>query len=253
MVAVVNRQVSSVLLVLVGGAVLRISVGDTYLRYVKPSMRPYLLVSGVILVLLGVLLLIDILRQARHHEVHEDDESYGMDETAEVHDAHGHVHPGSSAAWLLVLPVLAIFLIAPPALGAFTAERATAAVVDTGSAPPLPPGNPVSVGVGDFASRAVWDNGSTLKGRTVTMLGFVTPGKVAGTWYLTRLTLTCCAADAVTSKVLMVGPPSSPATSTWVNVVGQWTPGGGINSETAIPWLQVTSVTPVSQPANPYE
>ena len=38
-----NRQAQAVVMVLLGGAVLRISVGDLYLRYVKAGLRPFLL------------------------------------------------------------------------------------------------------------------------------------------------------------------------------------------------------------------
>ena len=53
-----------VLLVLVGGALLRIAAGDEYLRYVKESMKPWLLLSGGLLVVLGILALVDVLRSA---------------------------------------------------------------------------------------------------------------------------------------------------------------------------------------------
>ncbi len=50
-----RRYGSAVLLLLVGGAVLRISLfSELYLRYVQPALRPYLVVSGALLMLLGV-------------------------------------------------------------------------------------------------------------------------------------------------------------------------------------------------------
>ncbi len=49
-----NRDTGNVLLVLLGGAVLRISVGDTYLRYVKSTLQIPLILTGAILVLLGL-------------------------------------------------------------------------------------------------------------------------------------------------------------------------------------------------------
>ena len=45
-----SREVGAVLLGLLGGAILRISIGDAYLRYVKEGLRPWLLVSGSVLV-----------------------------------------------------------------------------------------------------------------------------------------------------------------------------------------------------------
>jgi uncharacterized repeat protein (TIGR03943 family) len=236
--------------VLVGGAVLRISIGTTYLNYVKEGMRPYLIASGVLLLLLGVLALLDAIRQWRHRDVEPvaDVDDDGHDGG---HGAHGR--GGPKAAWLLLLPVLAIFLIAPPALGAYTAARDTtnAAPPAQPKAPPLPAGDPVEVYVSDYVSRAVWDDGLTLADRVVQMTGFVTPDP-AGGWWLTRLTLTCCAADAVTSKVKAIDVVDFPA-NTWVTVTGQWIAGGGTNTTSAIPLLQVQTLTPVAQPENPYE
>ena len=50
-----RRYGPAVLLLLVGAAVLRISLFSAlYLRYVQPGLRPYLIASGALLVLLGV-------------------------------------------------------------------------------------------------------------------------------------------------------------------------------------------------------
>ena len=243
-----RRDVQAVILILVGGAILRISVGDTFLNYVKESMRPWLLLSGVTLVVLGVLALIDVIRRARRGETTEEPDPHDPVDD----EGHSHVH-GPRAAWLLLLPVFAIFLIAPPALGAFAAARDTTNAVPPAEAkaPPLPPGDPVDVTVADYVGRAVWDSGLTLEGRTVQMTGFVTPNPEGG-WWLTRLALACCAADAIASKVQAVDAPDLPA-DTWVTVTGTWIPGGGTKSSTAIPLVQVQDLVEVPQPKNPYE
>ncbi|MFN8169353.1 MAG: TIGR03943 family protein [Candidatus Nanopelagicales bacterium] len=274
MVVVVTRDVGGVLLVLIGGAILRISVGDVYLRYVKESLRPWLLASGAILVLLGLLTLLDVWRASRaapatadagdatadaatpddavagatDHLHHDADDEHGLDE-------HGHAHGAPRAAWLLLLPVLAIFLVAPPALGAYSAERETAVVTAPAAdsdVPPLPPGDPVPVYLSDYASRAVWDDGRSLVGRNVELTGFVSKAPDGG-WYLTRLSLTCCAADAVATKIVVKDAPYAPPNNTWITVVGQWVPGGGTQSETAIPWVKATTMAEVPVPKNPYE
>jgi len=246
-----RRDVQAIVLILVGGAVLRISIGDTYLNYVKENMRLWLLLSGGLLVLLGVLALVDVLRKGKA----ADDEVTPHDEPHEHEDdGHGHSHShGPRSAWLLLLPVLAIFLIAPPALGAYAAARDTTNSVQPreAKAPPLPAGDPVQLSVADYVGRAVWDDGLTLEGRTVEMTGFVTPNPDGG-WWLTRLAIACCAADALPAKVQVLETPDLPS-DTWVTVTGYWVPGGGTKSDTAIPLLMVESIEQVPQPENPYD
>ncbi len=244
-----RRDVQAIVLILVGGAVLRISLGDAYLNYVKDNMRIWLILSGAALVLLGVLALIDVLRKGRAAGAEETPH----DEPHEHDDGHGHGHGGPRSAWLLLLPVLAIFLIAPPPLGAYAAARdATNGVQPReAKAPPLPEGDPVPLSVSGYVGRAVWDDGFTLDGRTVQMTGFVTPNE-DGSWWLTRLAISCCAADALAYKIQPLEVEDLPA-NTWVTVTGHWVPGGGTKSDTAIPLLVVDSLEQVAQPANPYE
>lgn len=258
-----TRDVGSALLVLVGAAILRIASGDTYLRYVKASMRPWLLTAGAILVVLGLLALLDVWRsvraesKARAASAPHDDEHHDADRHHDeaFDDGHGHGSRLPKAAWLLVLPVAALFVVPPPALGAFTAERqqATTVAPAVGAAPPpLPAGAVVPLPLNDFASRAVWDDGRTLQGRTVSLTGFASAAPGGG-WYLTRLALTCCAADATVTKITVKGGSLQPATNQWVTVVGHWVPGGGTESETAIPWIQAQSMSPQPAPRDPYE
>jgi len=244
-----RRDVQAIVLILVGGAVLRITLGGTYLNYVQEGMRMWLLLSGGTLVVLGVLALIDVFRKGRAAA----DEETPHDEPHEHDDGHGHGSGGPRAAWLLLLPVLAIFLIAPPALGAYAAARDTtnSAPAQEAKAPPLPPGDPAEVTVAEYVGRAVWDDGLTLVDRTVQMTGFVTPDP-AGGWWISRMAVACCAADAIASKVKVLNAPDLPA-DTWVTITGRWVPGGGTKTDTAIPLIEVLSLEEVPQPKNPYE
>jgi uncharacterized repeat protein (TIGR03943 family) len=89
-----------------------------------------------------------------------------------------------------------------------------------------------------------------MEGRQVELVGFVTP--TADGWQLSRLSVACCAADAVATKVQPVGDvPDLPA-DTWVSVMGTYVPGGAAESDDAVPWVQVSSVTEVPAPADPY-
>ncbi|MFK4099413.1 TIGR03943 family putative permease subunit [Streptomyces sp. NPDC019531] len=238
-----RRYGSCLLLVLVGAAVLRISLfSELYLRYVQAALRPYLVVSGVALVLLGVAMAV-VRRTADGHDHDED---------------HGHSHgaAGPRVAWLLTLPALALLLFPPPALGSYSADREAAqrAAQGVGAFPALPAGNPVELTLGEFSSRAIYDSGRSLKGRTVRMTGFVTHGD-DGTWYLTRLSVTCCAADATTSKVEVRGAADgAPTVDTWVTVTGIWHPKGTLGTDGAWPpVVDASAVERVKQPADPYE
>ena len=265
-----RREVQGILLILVGGSVLRMTVSGAYLNYVKAGMWWYLIASGVILIALGIFGLLDAIRDSRHAHIEPsrpataDASAMGTERSSAVSlgdsDAadspsasHDHAHESMRTAWLLLVPVAAIFLIAPPPLGAYTASRESSSVSEpkAGSVfAPLPPGDPVPLLLNDYTVRAVWDDGVTLEGREVELVGFVTP--TADGWQLTRLALACCAADAVASKVQPVGDvPSLPA-NTWVSVVGTYNPGGGTQSDTAVPWVNVRSIQEIPAPADPY-
>lgn len=241
-----RRYGSSLLLVLVGAAVLRISAfSELYLRYVQAGLRPYLVVSGVVLVLLG--LAMAVVRRSAH-----DDHEAGHED-----DGHHHDHGGSPRiAWLLTLPALALLLFPPPALGSYSAQREAAqtAAQGVGTFPALPAGNPVALTLAEFGSRAIYDSGRSLKGRTVRVTGFVTHGD-DGAWYVTRLLVTCCAADATTNKVEVRGDADgAPPVDTWVTVTGTWHPKGKLGTDAAWPAvLDASSVKRVKQPADPYE
>ena len=250
-----KQQVQGVLLVLVGGAVARIVLSGAYVNYVKASMRGWLLASAVVLVVFGVLAVLDGIRSDRAEVQVLNDHDHGHGRRDDHGDGHDHAHGGESmrSAYLLLVPVAAIFLIAPGPLGAFTASREAAAVaapVKADDYPPLPAGDPVEVPLDSYAARAVWDSGRTLAGREVELLGFVTPTDDG--WVLTRLTITCCAADTVATKVKPTGQvPDFPA-NTWVEVTGRYVSGGGEGTSSAVPWVHVDDVKPVAAPADPY-
>jgi uncharacterized repeat protein (TIGR03943 family) len=244
----VNRDTQSVLLLLVGGAVVRISVDDTFLRYVKDWMRPGLLAAGGVLVLLG---LVSLWRE------HLAGRAAPPTDPEPVLDEHGHDDDhGPRIAWLLLLPVLAIFLVAPPALGSYTASRSSAAAAPAepdSEFAPLPAGDPVTTTLTDYATRAIWDRGRSLAGRRIRLVGFVTP-RPAGGFYLTRITITCCAADARPVRIAVRGGERTFPADTWVAVTGTY--GGRDEAAKAadrVPVVRAESVDVVKAPAEPYE
>lgn len=275
-----TREVQGVLLILVGTAVMRVSVGDIYLRYVKEVMQPFLIAAALALLVLGIMSVWQATVQRRSPAsggFHKDERvdyagadvaglvpagSDGVERVRSGADTdsatgggepggHDHAH-GPRIAVLLLLPVLAILFVAPPALGSYSASRESnnvAAPVNSVLVP-LPAGDVVDLTIADYCTRAIWDEGRSLEGRTVRLSGFVTPGADGG-WYLARLSLACCAADAQVAKV-EVTQASAPETDTWVEVTGTWAAGGGVGDESAVPLIVADTVVSIQQPSNPY-
>jgi uncharacterized repeat protein (TIGR03943 family) len=253
----VNRQAQAVILLLFGGAVVKAGITDLSLRYVKEGLRPFLVAAGLLLVAAAIATLVHEWRPATpDHDGHHDGDQDGGGDHGDGGD-HGHHHE-PRVGWLLILPVLGLLLVAPPALGSYAAERSgsvlTAQPGDS-DYPALPPGDPVPVSLLDYASRAVFDEGKSLRGRTVRLTGFVTPG-ADGQPMLNRMVLSCCAADGRPIKVGLTGDvPAGLGPDTWVRVDGVHTARTGTDeiNQAAVPYLEVRSWEQVPPPRNQYE
>lgn len=235
-----NRQAQAVVLLLVGGAVLRSSLTDMYLRYVKQGLRPFLIVAGALLVIAAVMTLWYEFRGSKSHDEH----------------GHGHSHSHEPwVAWLLILPVFALLLVSPPALGSYAASRTGTALQQVSDFPPLAAGDPAKISMLDYASRAVFDEGRSLGSRRVQLTGFILKG-ADGTPYLARMILTCCAADARPIKVGLTGQvPGDLKADSWLEVTGRYTDKkvkDDINGET-IPYIDVVNAQSVAAPNEQYE
>jgi uncharacterized repeat protein (TIGR03943 family) len=234
LVVVVTRATQALLLTVTGAVLIRMAAGDTYLRYVNTWMRWPLIGCGVLLLMLS---LSDLLRPT--------------DAQTEEEPEAPHV---PRAAWLLFVPSLVIFLIAPPALGAHFAERAQSTVVpaepvsDVAIAP-LPVTDPAPVLLEELVVRAAYDGGATLLGRRLELTGFVSRDKT-GDWYVTQFGINCCAADATVTRVIATGA-EAPPDDRWVKVVGTYVEGTGAGGATP-PEVSVEQVTFVEPPRNQY-
>jgi len=244
-----DDRTQGALLLAVGGVALRLGLTGEALSYVKAGLQPLLVISGVLLVVLGGVAVVKAFGTtaggAPDHGDHDGDD-------------HGHAH-GTRVAWLLVLPLLALLLVAPPPLGQFAAARqSTTPIVSTRTTyQPLPAevDGAVPLAVGDFVLRALYDEERSVDGRPVRLVGFVSDTDQPGGFLLSRFLLNCCAADARAVSVLALSP-EVPALDSWVEVVGTYEPRPEADPgtpSTEPPRLRVTSVTPVEQPDAPYE
>ncbi|RKN21054.1 TIGR03943 family protein [Micromonospora musae] len=242
-----NRAAQAVVMFLLGGAVLRITWTDVYLRYVKQGLRPFLIAAGLLLVVAAAMTLVyevrDIVRH-RGHPAHD--------------DGHGHGRSGQLVGWLLLLPALALLAITPPALGADTAARSGSALATVGESEtafsPLPPGDPVKLTLIEYGYRAVFDGGRTLRGRQVQLTGFIATGP-DGRPILARIMLACCAADGIPIKIGLRGDVPDLAPDTWVRATGQWIPHTVKDpvNDSEIPYLEVAAWLKIDPPANQYD
>ncbi|MER6955752.1 MULTISPECIES: TIGR03943 family putative permease subunit [unclassified Streptomyces] len=241
-----NRQSQAAVLFLLGAALLHAGTTDLYLRYVKAGLRPLLLAAGAILILTALATAWYERRRTQREQQQADDQG---------HAPHHAPHPEPRVAWLLILPLLALILVAPPALGSYSATRTGTALQEPLAYPALPATDPLPLSVVDYAGRAVYDHGRTLTGREVELTGFVALDH-DGTPYLIRMALNCCAADAQPVKIGLTGAiPPVLQPDTWLIVTGTYTPRTTRDpvNDGPIPFIKVTEAKPTKTPRDPYD
>lgn len=231
-----RRETQNILLVLLGGALLKISFSGLYLRYVQKSLLPLLIAAGVIMIGLALFAIIRDVRRGKAAD-----------------DGHEHSH-SSRSTWLMLLPVLAVFLISPPALGGDVVNSAA----DTNQTQrsrnllgELPSGDVIPLSMTEFVTRTAWDESGTLDGRRVKLTGFLL--RADGDTYVARLAISCCAADARPLKVRVTGDVPALPDEQWVEVTGQVVPKSASEKNSWVPTFTVESFTAVAEPVEPYE
>ncbi|MEU9172120.1 TIGR03943 family protein [Streptomyces sp. NPDC048420] len=230
-----NRQAQSAVLFLLGSALLHAGSTDLYLRYVKAGLRPLVLAAGVVLVVTALATAWYEWRSRKHQQEHN--------------------HPEPRVSWLLVLPLFALILVAPPALGSYSAMRTGTALQQAYGYTKLPESGPLRLGLADYAGRAVYEHGRGLAGRQITITGFVALDH-SGAPYLVRMALNCCAADAQPVKVALTGEiPPVLKPDGWLQVTGTYTPKRTKDAVNGgpIPYLEITESKPVPTPHDPYD
>ncbi|MET7475013.1 TIGR03943 family protein [Streptomyces sp. NPDC005648] len=264
-----NRQAQAAILFLTGAALLHAGFTNLYLRYVKAGLQPLLLASGAVLIVTALTTVwyewrgrrnadaADLAHGGGHDHGGAQDHGQAQDHgEGHVHgDEHGHVHREPRISWLLVLPLLALILVAPPALGSYSAMRTGTALQQPYGYNKLPARGPLDLNVVDYATRAVYDHGRSIAGRPIRITGFVALDR-AGAPYLVRMALNCCAADAQPVKIALTGKiPPVLEPDKWLEVTGTYTARrtkDPVNNG-PIPYFQVTSASPVPTPKDPYD
>lgn len=228
-----TRQTQALLLAFLGAVLLRMSLSDAYLRYVTEWMKWPILASGVIMLLLAV------------GPLFGDPDKAGGPE----HDGHGHAGVPRST-WLLLLPGLIVFVISPPELGSFLAERRAnqSAAAEPAVVAELSGDETNELPLQEFVWRAQ-SGGDTLVDRSVSLTGFAS--HEGDHWYVTRLTIGCCAADALAFRVQVDGA-DRPERDQWVRITGTYVEGTGV-SPSEDPVIEADEVTEIKKPRQTYE
>jgi len=165
-----NKQTQSIVVALLGGLLLSITLSGRFTSYVRPSFKPLLLIGGGILLAVGALTLVMSLwaeikadRARKHARTGAGGADLPTDDNTHDHaDAHGHDHTNSKAPWLILVPVLVLLLVAPPALGADAVARNASSQALSGQVVAAPvPSDPTSKdGAGGVSGGYKFNDGS---------------------------------------------------------------------------------------------
>ena len=230
-----RRETENTLLLIVGIALVMVTVTGAYTRYVKPAMLPWLAASAAVLIALA---LIAITRDVRDRQAYADA---------------GHTHR-NGIVWLLVVPVVLLIFVVPPALSARAATPATISVSSARSFPPLPAGHAPTVSLPEVLMRIAVGRVGGLDGRAITVTGFTM--RDGERVFLAKIVIVCCAADAQLARLQLSGPAVSEAAglpeNTWVRVEGAVPPGQTYSGTESVPTFEVSSVVRIDPPANTY-
>ncbi|MFI7666320.1 TIGR03943 family putative permease subunit [Nocardia sp. NPDC049526] len=297
-----KRGTQNLLLLLIGSAVLWITLDGSYLRYVKPSLYPFLLISSVGFILLAMVAIIrDIRRgtvsdeQAGMHghsdvrghinmprpsdmldnalgdaNVHGSSDVVDRDQFGHGAAQHDHEHGSGRAQWLLLAPVAALLLVAPPALGAGAAVTSSPVQVvprdiaaeqpKLWAFPPLSAEPSPRLPIVDLVDRALQDSSHSLDSREVTISGFIIRPKDLAQQHpdtpdadLARVVITCCVADARYVLVHLSGMPEVIDDDAWLEVRGVVETGSAQRDPDHTPTLVVTGYQRIEAPDRPYE
>ncbi len=220
---------------------LRLAITGKHRQFVRAGLGPYLIAAGLVLCLLAVIALLH--DDAPDLGERGDDHNHYRDHSANADSVRHSVGPG----WLLLLPVMALFLVAPAPIGSWGLKQVgSSSAGRSKNWAPLPlASGPIPVRLREVVGRAN-DATLSLRGRPLLLEGFVVrPG---GSFALARYSIACCAADAQGAQVLVEGQPISFASDSWVRVIGSF-----VEMRGDVVVVRASSVDPIPSPPEPFE
>ena len=234
-----RSETQGAVMVAVAAMVANLALNGSHTSYTRVGLRIPLFLSAAFI---GVVGLVAVLK-ANQRET----------------DPHGHGSAGLRVGLALLVPVVAVYMIAPAPLGAFTASRSEANQLSAGAGRRGPgplPGEVTASGaiesdLSDLLVR-VYYGPEEVQGKTVRLVGFVVAEpEIEDAYRLTRFTISCCAADASSLQVIVRGVPDVPPENQWLAVEAIW--HGEVVNPGLVPVMQFVSQERVAQPAEPYE
>ena len=232
-----RRETQNVVLLLIGVALAMVTTTGAYTRYVKPGMLPWLIGSAAVLIGLAIAAMATDIR--------------GRTATGAEHHHHGE---SDGVVWLLVLPIVMLIFIVPPALSAQAASPVSVASTPRSPFPPLPPGGAPSLPLPQVLMRIATGPAGGLDGHTITVTGFTM--KDHDRVDLAKIVIICCAADAQLARLHLSGPAAASAAAlpenTWITVRGTIPAGQTYRGTSSIPTIDIDTVTRIDPPTNTY-
>jgi uncharacterized repeat protein (TIGR03943 family) len=268
----IGERVLPFVLLAIGGFAIRLALSGELIRYVKASLKPWLLLSGIVVVVAALVRLLgddthDVSVDDDHHHDHLHHEQLEREHVDHEHVDHEHVgpnhhdghHHSHRVAMLLVLPVLLAVVIAPPPLGSFalsrSSRRSPQVNVSKGSGnsyPALPSSSqPLSMSLFELQSRVATDGVKSVANHRLKLVGFVVSSN-SGPSRIARFRIACCAADAAPAVVVVATTRPLPKGDSWVELTGSVTETATFEGETTAKF-NADTVVAIPTPDDPYE
>lgn len=225
----------------VGLTTLRLAVSGKHRQFVRAGLGPFLIAAAITLCALAILAVVRTGPRVSDTRDHLHARQVQRDE--QDAEAPESVGPG----WLLLVPVMALFLIAPAPIGSWGLGQVGSSTGGrTRNWAPLPTTRePLGIRIREVVGRAN-DAPSTIRQRPLLLEGFVVkPGQ---SFRLARYSIACCAADAQGAQVEIEGQPTRLPVDSWVRVTGLFE---SVRGETVV--VKATSVESIPSPAEPFE